>query len=114
MFVQLQCYKTKDMFSMLRKWFGNTTDYKSLVDTGAIVLDVRSGEEFRSGHIPGSINIPLGQVKENIPILKKKNKPVITVCHSGVKSGIAKSVLAAAGVEVYNGGPWNALQQKIR
>ncbi|MBN8859128.1 MAG: rhodanese-like domain-containing protein [Sphingobacteriales bacterium] len=102
------------MFSMLKKLFGNTTDYKGLVSNGAIILDVRSEGEFGSGHIKGATNIPLEQVKQNIPALKKKNKPVITVCRSGVRSGIAKSVLAAAGIEVYNGGAWNALQQKIQ
>ncbi len=102
------------MFNVLKKLFGNKTDYKALISSGAIILDVRSEGEYRAGHIKGSANIPLEQVKQNIPTLKKKDKPVITVCRSGVRSGIAKSVLAAAGIEVYNGGAWNILQQKIQ
>jgi rhodanese-related sulfurtransferase len=102
------------MFSIFKKLFGNTTDYKGLVSNGAIILDVRSEGEFRSGHIRGATNIPLEQVRQNIPALKKKDKPVITVCRSGVRSGMAKSVLADAGIEAYNGGAWNALQQKIQ
>ena len=102
------------MFSILKKLFGNATDYKRLVSNGAIILDVRSEAEFRSGHIRSATNIPLDQVKQNIPALKKKDKPVITVCRSGVRSGMAKSVLAAAGIEAYNGGAWDALQQKIQ
>jgi len=102
------------MLSMLKKLFGNRTDYKGLLSNGAVILDVRSEDEFRTGHIKGSANIPLEQVKQHISTLKKKDKPVITVCRSGVRSGIAKSVLAAAGIEVYNGGAWNALQQKIQ
>jgi phage shock protein E len=39
---------------------------------------------------------------------------VITCCRSGARSGMAKSILTAAGVETVNGGPWNSLIQKIR
>jgi rhodanese-related sulfurtransferase len=38
---------------------------------------------------------------------------VITVCRSGSRSGMAKSILKSAGIEVYNGGPWNVLKSKI-
>jgi phage shock protein E len=40
-------------------------------------------------------------------------KPVITVCRSGARSGMGKSILAAAGLEAYNGGPWDSLQNKL-
>jgi rhodanese-related sulfurtransferase len=42
-----------------------------------------------------------------------KNKPIITCCRSGARSGMAKSVLAAAGVEVSNGGAWFMLEKKL-
>jgi phage shock protein E len=38
---------------------------------------------------------------------------LITVCRSGSRSSMAKSILASAGIEVYNGGPWNSLEKKL-
>lgn len=38
------------------------TDYKKMVSEGAVVVDVRSAGEFASGHIPGSVNIPLEEL----------------------------------------------------
>ncbi|OQP59036.1 hypothetical protein A4R26_21855 [Niastella populi] len=45
--------------------------------------------------------------------LKKKGKPIITCCRSGNRSGIAKGILSSAGIECYNGGAWNSLNNKI-
>lgn len=102
------------MFSFLKKLFGPGTDFKALKDNGAIIIDVRSPQEFDHGHIQGSKNIPLDKIQREIASIKKMGKPVITVCKSGARSGMAKSILKNAGVEVYNGGPWNVLVGKIR
>ena len=102
------------MFSFLKKLFGPGTDYKALVQAGAIIIDVRSPQEYDGGHIKGSKNIPVNNVQREISNIKKWNKPVITVCQSGARSGMAKSVLKAAGIEVYNGGSWFGLQSKLR
>lgn len=91
----------------------NQTDFKELLKQGAIIIDVRTEAEYRSGHIPGSINIVLEKVVMSSPELKKKKKPVITVCRSGNRSGMAVNMLKTAGVEAYNGGAWNDLQKKI-
>jgi len=102
------------MFSFFKKLFGPGTDFKALKEAGAIILDVRSPQEFDRGNIKGSKNIPLNNVQREISNIKKWNKPVITVCQSGARSGMAKSILKAAGIEVYNGGSWFGLQSKIR
>src|SRR4051812_35872163 len=91
----------------------STPDFKSLARSGVVIVDVRSNAEFKTGHIKGAINIPVEQVKLMVNELKELNKPVITCCQSGMRSGMAASVLKAAGVQVYNGGAWNSLQQKI-
>lgn len=102
------------MFETIKKIFKrNETDFKALVQKGAVIIDVRSNAEFRSGHIKGSINIPVATIKTKINDVKKMNKPVITCCRSGMRSNIAASALSSAGVEVYNGGAWNLLQRKI-
>jgi|LakMenEpi03Aug12_release.lakeMendotaPanAssembly.Ray.scaffolds.fasta_scaffold117435_5 rhodanese-related sulfurtransferase len=89
------------------------TDYAALVKRGAMIIDVRTPGEFGSGHIKGSVNIPLDEIARNVPELKKKNKVLITVCRSGNRSGSAKSILEKGGMEVYNGGAWDTLQKKV-
>jgi phage shock protein E len=103
------------MIDVLKRLFGtaNTTDYKALVESGAIIVDVRSQGEYREGHVAGSLNIPLDQIKSKLTELKNKNKPIITCCRSGSRSAIAKSALQAAGIECYNGGPWTSLKNKL-
>lgn len=103
------------MLAFLKKLLGGGTpvDYKALLSQGAVIVDVRTAAEFKSGHINGAVNIPLDVIKSKAAELKKKNKPVITCCRSGSRSGMAKSMLSAAGVECYNGGAWNMLNTKI-
>lgn len=87
---------------------------KDLYANGAVVVDVRSPEEFRSGHFKNSINIPLQNLAQKAPSLKHKNKPVITVCLSGARSGMAVTMLKNAGIDAYNGGSWNRLENKLK
>ncbi len=98
----------KNMFG-----FGPDVDLAGLVKNGAQIVDVRTKGEYQGGHIKGSINIPLDSLKSNLGRLKK-NKPVITCCASGMRSGSAKSILLSNGFEeVHNGGGWMSLQGKI-
>lgn len=104
------------MLEMLKKLLGIKpgTDYAELVKNGAIILDVRTKEEFAGGHINGSINISLQTLQSNISKLKK-DKTIITCCASGMRSASAKNLLAANGFSsVFNGGGWRSLQSKIR
>jgi len=97
----------KSLFSSVQ------VDYKELVQNGAVIIDVRSPQEYQSGHLQKSINIPLDQIQKRIAEIKKMNKPVITVCKSGARSAMAKTWLANASITVYNGGSWNSLSGKI-
>lgn len=103
------------MFELIKSLFGiKTTDYAQLIKEGAIILDVRTTSEFSSGHINGSINIPLDKIIHNVAKLKGKNKPIITCCASGIRSASAKSILQSNGISnVYNGGAWHRLNMKI-
>jgi rhodanese-related sulfurtransferase len=102
------------MLGFLKNLFGgNSVNYKELVTNGAIIIDVRSAGEYKSGHISGSRNYPLDSIRTKVAELKKLNKPVITVCRSGARSGMAKTILKTAGIEVYNGGAWDNLKNKI-
>jgi rhodanese-related sulfurtransferase len=93
--------------------FGPKVDYADLAKQGAIILDVRSKGEYAGGHIKGSLNIPIDTLSNNLAKLNK-NKPIITCCASGMRSASAKSVLKSNGYsQVYNGGGWSSLQNKI-
>jgi rhodanese-related sulfurtransferase len=88
-------------------------DYAELVKNGAIIIDVRTPGEFAQGHIKGAVNIPLDMIRSSASELKQKNKPVITCCRSGARSGSARSILVDAGIECYNGGAWDSLQNNL-
>ena len=53
---------------------------------GAVLLDVRTPQEYREGHIPGSINIPLQQLDKAIDAYENKDVPLFVYCHSGARS----------------------------
>jgi len=88
-------------------------DYKALREAGAIIIDVRTPAEYKSGNYKGSINIPLDTISKKMNDIKKKNKAVIAVCRSGARSGQATSMLKQNGIEAYNGGPWTSLNSKL-
>ena len=94
--------------------FGPSVDYKSLIQNGGIIIDVRTKGEYQGGYIKGSINIPLNALSDNISKLKK-DKAIITCCASGMRSASAKGILKSSGFpEVHNGGGWMSLQNKIK
>lgn len=102
------------MLSFIKNLFGPGTDYKELMAKGALIIDVRSPGEFSGGHIKGSQNIPVDKIGNHADKLKKTGKPIITCCASGMRSGVAASVLKQNGIEAYNGGAWNLLRNKIK
>ena len=104
------------MINRLKKLFGlgPKVDYNELIKQGAIVLDVRSKGEYTGGHIKGAVNIPVDTLRNNLSQLKDKNQTIITCCASGMRSASAKSILKSNGFpQVYNGGGWRSLQNKI-
>lgn len=102
------------MLDFMKSLFKGNGDVAKLVKGGAVVVDVRTKGEYKAGHIDGSKNIPLDNIKNEIISLKQLNKPIVTVCHSGNRSGMAKSLLTVAGVEAYNGGAWTNLKRQIQ
>lgn len=66
-------------------------------DPGIRILDVRTGAEFESVHIPGSFNVPLDMLAEHVREVAHLDKPVILVCQSGGRAATAQEKLNAAG-----------------
>ncbi len=70
---------------------------------GAVLLDVRDPSEYRSGHIPGSINIPVSNIQAAQSKIQDRNTPIFTYCLSGGRSSSAASALKQMGyVNVQN------------
>lgn len=63
------------------------------------LVDVRSPDEFSSGHLPDAINIPLPQIESRLSSIPK-DKPVVAVCAHGVRSLKAAKLLASRGFDV--------------
>lgn len=105
-------------FSMLLASCGIQTKSKSAAEEpkleqlalsdSAVVVDVRTPEEFASGHINGSINIPVDVITDYVDSLRQY-KNVITVCRSGVRAAAAVRALKGEGLRnVYSGGGWQS------
>lgn len=85
-------------------------ELKNVIDCGALIVDVRTPEEFEEGHIKGSLNVPLDEIGEAMSWLQK-DVPTVVVCASGNRSGQAVMILKANGFKkVYNGGAWDSLR----
>jgi hydroxyacylglutathione hydrolase len=63
---------------------------------GAIMLDVRELQEWREGHIPGAVHIPLGSLAARVRELDSA-KEIVAVCRSGSRSMVAARILTSSG-----------------
>ena len=82
-------------------------DLENIINNGALIIDVRTPEEYMEGHINGSLNVPLNEIERAMSWLIK-DVPTIIVCASGDRSAKAKEAMEANGfTKVYNGGSWN-------
>jgi hydroxyacylglutathione hydrolase len=76
-------------------------ELEALMDEGSVqVLDVREKDERDTGYIPGTMHMPYRLLRACGADCIEDGKPVVTICESGARAGIAASVLAAAGVDV--------------
>lgn len=83
----------------------NQTQLKEKIDSGALVVDVRTVAEFQSGHFPGAVNIPVDQVSKRLDEFGAKDHSIVVYCASGGRSGSAKSFLESVGyTDVINAG----------
>ena len=71
-----------------------------MINRGALVIDVRTTDDFARGHIVNARNIKLGELEASDKAVKKpKNKVLVTVCENGTDSAKAASALRKAGFE---------------
>lgn len=63
-----------------------------------VVLDVRSAREYRSGHIPGALNIPHRRIRASLGELQPhEGRDIVVYCEAGVRARIAQTSLTRAG-----------------
>lgn len=87
-------------------------EYKNAA--GAVLLDVRSPQEYREGHIPGSQNMPLQQLDKVEEVTENKDTILYVYCHSGARSRQAVSLLKHMGyTNVHNIGGIAAYSGKV-
>ena len=63
----------------------------------AVLLDVRTPQEYREGHIPDSKNVPLQQLDKVSAVVNNKNVPLFIYCYSGARSRQAAGMLQRMG-----------------
>ena len=80
----------------------------------AVLLDVRTPQEYREGHIPGSKNVPLQTIDQVTSIVENKDTALYVYCHSGARSRQATAMLQHIGyTNVQNIGGIAAYQGKV-
>ncbi len=81
--------------------FAGTIDGKTaralVKEQKALILDVRTDDEFNARHIEGAVNIPVEDLGKRIAELTDKKRPVIVYCKSGGRSAKAAELLKANG-----------------
>ena len=81
---------------------------------GAVLLDVRTPDEYRQGHIPGSKNVPLQSIDKVTVMINNKATPIFVHCLSGARSRQAAAILQQMGyTNVKNIGGISAYAGKV-
>ncbi|MDG2356969.1 MAG: rhodanese-like domain-containing protein [Polaribacter sp.] len=88
-------------------------EIKNYLNKGAVILDVRTQQEWDEGHTDGAEHIVLSLIPSEIDKIKSWNKSVIAVCRSGSRSGQATDFLKDKGIDIINGGPWQNVDQYV-
>jgi phage shock protein E len=83
--------------------------------TDAVIVDVRTPEEFASGHIDGALHKPHDQIDAGITaLLPDKSQHIILYCAKGGRAGKAKATLEGLGyTNVENGGGYKDMQERL-
>ncbi|WP_299019299.1 rhodanese-like domain-containing protein [uncultured Photobacterium sp.] len=79
-----------------------------------LIIDVRTNEEFITGHLPQAINIPHQDISKLTTFAKDKTQPIFIYCRSGRRSEIAENAIAELGYKhIYNGESYETLQTSM-
>jgi phage shock protein E len=80
-----------------------------MIEQGAMVIDVRTPEEFNAGHLDQAVNYPLSELDKHIAALDK-SQPIVLYCRSGNRSGQALAYMESKGfTALHNAGGLNEI-----
>ena len=84
-----------------------------LIDDGALLIDVRSRQEYEAGHLDNSINVEHDKVEELAETIgEDKDREVVVYCRSGKRAEEAREALKSYGYEnIHNGIGYNGLKK---
>lgn len=106
------------LFDFLKKKYETVSPAKAkeAQDNGAMLIDVRESHEYRSGHAPGARHISVQVIERRLGEIPKERE-IIVVCQSGMRSQKAADILSRNGYKVLNvsGGMvgWQRAGQKV-
>lgn len=87
------------MFGLFKKEDINDGMKRFREDEGAVLVDVRTRQEFAGGHIPGAVNVPLTELGDFMDVVPDTDTPVYVHCLSGGRSRQAAAVIMQMGFE---------------
>jgi phage shock protein E len=89
---------------------------REYLKAGALLVDVRTGEEFKSGSLPGAVNLPVDSIKTGITNqVTDKSKVVLLHCRSGRRSAAAEKELRAMGyTNAFNIGSYEQAKKLVQ
>ena len=92
-----------------------STESKISMENNAVLLDVRTPEEHKSGYLEGAVLLPLAELESKISSkVADKNTPVYIYCRSGRRAGTAVETLKAMGyTDLHNLGGLNDAREKL-
>jgi len=103
-------------FALKRATFVSAEVARQHLQAGALVVDVRSPDEFQGGHLPNAINIPLGRLREELPRqVPDQSRVLLLHCHSGGRSAVARQQAKRLGYpNAFNLGSYGRAENLVR
>ncbi len=82
------------------------------IHNGALLVDVRTQEEYDAGHLEGALLIPYDQIPQRLAEFgEDKNRSIVVYCRSGKRAGVAEQTLRKAGfTHVLNAGGYKTMK----
>ncbi len=97
------------MLILRQQSFATEEQVRTAMQNAAKVIDVRTPQEYASGHLPNAVNIPVDELQARIgQFVPKKEQPLLLHCASGMRSGQGKAILEKLGyTQVFNVGSYS-------
>ena len=92
-----RCYRNRGCYKNSSQNEINFEQLKNMVSKGAILIDVRSPQEFKEGHLPGAINITHSEIRKVKNEMPKLNQQIVVYCQYGGRSREAYNMLRKMG-----------------